>query len=657
MDNKNLLLALVLSIGILAAWQIFLVPDYAPPPPAPAQTAGSNGEAVPSTDGGGQPVAGGETASGTAQPEIAKPRSEVLTETPRVELAAPRLSGSINLRGGQLDDLVLDDYRETLDPKSPLIVLLSPRGSEHPYYVGVRWLGLEGTPVPDAETLWESSGGPLSPDRPVTLTTTIEGLSFEVTYAIDEDYLVTITQRVRNGGDTAATLAPYALINRTGIPELDPSYIVHQGFFGVLQDTYQELNYDDLMEEPNGIIASETTGGWLGITDKYWAVILMPDQTVPVKTRDVYQKTAAGDVFQSDVTYPTTTLEAGQSLETFVRIYAGAREAKVIDRYEDAGYAHRFYLAVDYGWIFFLSRPIYLALEWFFGIVGNFGVAILLLVVCVRILLFPLANKAYKSMARMRKLQPKMQEMRERYKDDRARFQREIMALYKKEGANPLAGCLPILMQIPIFIALYNVLYGTIEMRHAPFFGWIQDLSAPDPTSWINLFGLLPYDVPNLGILGFFSLGIWPIIMGFTMWAQYRLNPQPTDPMQAKIFAWMPIVFTFVLGSFASGLVIYWAWNNALSMAQQIYIMKRQGMPIGRKAHAHAEAKAKAERERERAAEANGEAPKAIEAEPAAAAPVRAKSQSKLKREAIEQGKLKAPSKPGAKPKPKKKKD
>ena len=582
-----MILAIAISIAVILGWQYLLMPALYPPPP-PAPPVSTTGEPVPDA---GQPQTQTQPTTGTEAEAKVRSRAEVLAEAPRVPIETPAVRGSINLKGGQIDDLILRHYRETIDPTSPEIVLLSPRGAAAPYYAGVRWLGVEGTPVPDAETLWQAEGTRLTPESPVTLRATVGTLDYEIVYAIDRDYLVTATQRVTNRGESPVSVAPYGLLNRTGIPKLDAAFVVHEGLFGVLGDTYEEVDYEDLIEEPGGVVQRATTGGWLGITDKYWSVIVIPEQSTPATARHVYDRGTTAPRFQSDVTYGAQAVAPGATLETRMQIFAGARVPEVIDRYDEAG-VHRFYLAVDYGWIFFLSRPIYLALHWFNGLVGNFGVAILLLVVCVRILLFPLANKSYKSMGKMRKLQPKMLELRERYKDDKPRFQQEIMALYKKEGANPLAGCLPIMVQIPIFIALYNVLYGTIEMRHAPFFGWIQDLSAPDPTSWMNLFGILPYDVPDLGILNFFSLGFWPLLMGLTMWLQYRLNPQPTDPMQAKIFAWMPIIFTFMLGHFAAGLVIYWAWNNILSMTQQVIILRQQGMPIGRKAHAAAAAAA-----------------------------------------------------------------
>jgi len=575
MEQKNLFLAIGLSVAIILAFNFFFVPDRPAPPPAQQQQASGQGSAL--TPG----VAGGETAE-EVEP---RPREEVLRNDPRTKIDTPRLGGSIDLRGAKLDDLLLKDYHTELSPESPNVVLLAPRGSEYPYQAAVRWLAEDDTPIPDADTLWQSSGGPLGVGKPVTLTwDNQQGQRFEIEIAVDDDYLFTLTPRLINEGGEPVRVRAYGLVNRIGIPPtLDTAFIVHEGLVGVFNDTYEEVDYDTVEEAPRGVIEQRSTGGWIGFFDKYWTVLLIPDRDAVVDARFASQRRPEGEVYQTDMSYETAAVPPGESSEHRFRLFAGAREPKLIDHYNDTLDIDKFYLAVDYGWIFFLARPIYLALSWFHGIVGNFGVAILLLVVCVRILLFPLANKAYKSMAKMRKLQPRMLELRERYKDDRQRFQQEMMGLYKKEGANPVAGCLPMLVQIPIFIALYNVLYGTILMRHAPFFGWIQDLSAPDPTSWMNLFGVLPYSIPDLGVLTFFSLGVWPLLMGFTMWAQYRLNPQPTDPMQAKIFALMPIVFTFMLGHFAAGLVIYWAWNNFLSMIQQVIIMRRQGIPIGGK--------------------------------------------------------------------------
>lgn len=581
---KNLILAIGLSIAIVMAFQFFFVP---PPPEAPPQQQTSGETTVDSGQTGTAP--GIDGAPTTPEPQS---KEEILAESPRLPIETDRLGGSIALRGARLDDLVLKDYRTELAKDSPKIELLAPRGSEYPYFAAVRWLATDGTVIPDRDTLWQTDATALRAETPTVLYwENGAGQRFEIEITVDKNYMFTLKQRVINSGDKSVQVRAYGLVNRVGIPPtLDTAFIVHEGLVGVFNDTYEEVGYDTVEEAPPASAANPTRtisqssdGGWIGFFDKYWTVLLIPEQDASVDARFAYSPVNGGDTYQTSMTYGPYDVAAGSTQEDTFHLFAGAREPNLIDHYNDTLHIDKFYLAVDYGWIFFLARPIYLALNWFHGLVGNFGVAILLLVVCVRILLFPLANKAYKSMAKMRKLQPRMVELRERYKDDKPRFQKEMMGLYKKEGANPVAGCLPMLVQIPIFIALYNVLYGTILMRHAPFFGWIQDLSAPDPTSWMNLFGLLPYTVPNLGLLQILSLGVWPLLMGFTMWAQYRLNPQPTDPLQAKIFAWMPVVFTFMLGQFAAGLVIYWAWNNLLSMTQQVIIMRRQGIPIGGK--------------------------------------------------------------------------
>ncbi len=581
---KNLILAIGLSIAIVLAFQFFFLP---PQTPAPETQQTTSAPATGGTEGqtSAPLIDGSKTAS-------ARTREEVLTDSPRLPIDTQRLRGSIALRGAKLDDLILKDYHTELSSKSPGVELLAPRGSEYPYFAAMRWAATDGTPVPASDTLWQTEATTLGEERPVVLFwENGQGQRFEIEIAVDKDYMFTLKQRVINSSDKPVSVKAYGLVNRVGIPPtLDTAFIVHEGLVGVFNDTYEEVDYSTVEEAPPAsannatrTMTERSEGGWIGFFDKYWTVLLIPEQDASVDAHFSYSPVNGGDTYQTSMTYSPYDVAAGATHEDLFRLFAGAREPELIDHYNDTLHIDKFYLAVDYGWIFFLARPIYLALNWFHGLVGNFGVAILLLVVCVRILLFPLANKAYKSMAKMRKLQPRMLELRERYKDDKPRFQKEMMGLYKKEGANPVAGCLPMLVQIPIFIALYNVLYGTILMRHAPFFGWIQDLSAPDPTTWMNLFGLLPYTVPNLGILNFFSLGVWPLLMGFTMWAQYRLNPQPTDPMQAKIFAWMPVVFTFMLGQFAAGLVIYWAWNNLLSMTQQVIIMRRQGIPIGGK--------------------------------------------------------------------------
>jgi YidC/Oxa1 family membrane protein insertase len=407
-----------------------------------------------------------------------------------------------------------------------------------------------------------------------------QGLRFERRLALDQNYMFTVTQRVANSGETAVQLSPYGLIARSGTPQVLGFYILHEGLLGVFNNTLEEIDYSDLVED--GPQQFESTGGWLGITDKYWLAALVPDQAQTVQARFLHSAPNGQDKYQSDYLYQTMTVPAGGELEITSRLFAGAKEAKLLDAYRDNLGIPRFDRAVDFGWFYFLTKPFFYALHYFAEVLGNFGLSILMLTVLVKLAFFPLANKSYKAMAKMRKVQPEMLELRERYGDDKQKLNQEMMALYKREGANPVSGCLPVVIQIPVFFALYKVLFVTIEMRHAPFYGWIQDLSARDPTTILNGFGLLPWDVPDLGILNLLNIGIWPLLMGISMVLQHRLNPQPADPVQAKIFMMMPIVFTFLLAQFPAGLVIYWTWNNLLSILQQALIMKRAGVPIGR---------------------------------------------------------------------------
>ncbi len=582
MDQRNLILAIVLSVVVLLGSQLLLQVFFPPPEvQPPAQTA--DGLTLPQPEGATLPSLPG-TAQGAA-PAIAS-RDEVLTQGQRVTIEAPLLKGSIALKGGKLDDLVLTDYRETLDPESPQIVLLSPRGVENPYYADYGWTATDkAIELPDGETLWQASGPVLSPDKPVTLTwTNPQGLTFERDMALDENYMFTVTQRVTNNSGATVTLSPYGLISRTGTPEILGFYILHEGLIGVLNETLLEVDYSDLQD--SRVEKQSTTGGWIGITDKYWLMALIPDQSQEVATRFVYDGSGGTDKYQTDVLYDPIVAAPGATIEATDHLFAGAKTVLLLDEYEENLKIERFDLAVDFGWFYFLTKPLFYALDWLFKLTGNFGVAILLVTVGVKICFFPLANKSYASMAKMRKLQPQMLELRERFSDDKQRLNQEMMGLYKKEGANPLSGCLPILVQIPVFFALYKVMFVTIEMRQAPFFGWIQDLSAPDPTSFINGFGLLPWGVPALGLLDLINIGVWPLLMGITMFAQQRLNPQPPDPVQAKIFMLMPIFFTFLLAKFPAGLVIYWTWNNLLSIIQQAVIMTRAGVPLGNKAAA-----------------------------------------------------------------------
>jgi YidC/Oxa1 family membrane protein insertase len=600
MEQKNLILAIVVSMAILLAYN-FLIErprveqeqariaqqEQAQPEAGTAPAPEPDSALVPRPAPGGetQPQAGEATAEApgaTAPAPSAQSRQVALQEEPRVAIESPLLTGSISLRGGRVDDLTLKDYHLTVDPKSPNIQLLHPLGLPNAYYADVGWVSAEAPlPLPGRDTLWQADGETLSPGNPLTLTwDNGHGLRFERNYKLGEDYLFTVSQRVVNESDQDISLAPYGLISRSGTPDVLGFYILHEGLLGVFDGTLKELDYSDLQDD--GIIAQSTTGGWLGITDKYWLVALIPDQERPVDTRFLYDASSGRDKYQVDYLWENLAIPSGASVEITNRLFAGAKKVTLLDRYRDELGVTNFDRAVDFGWFYFLTKPLFYVLHYFHQLVGNFGIAILILTVIIKLIFFPLANKSYKAMAKMRKLQPEMLRLRERYGDDKQRLNQEMMTLYKKEGANPLSGCLPIVVQIPVFFALYKVLFVTIEMRHAPFFGWIEDLSAPDPTSILNGFGLLPWDVPELGALAVISIGIWPIIMGITMWAQQQLNPAPPDKTQAMIFGLMPIVFTFLLAQFPAGLVIYWTWNNLLSLLQQYVIMRRQGVPIGR---------------------------------------------------------------------------
>ncbi|WP_198377768.1 membrane protein insertase YidC, partial [Neoroseomonas rubea] len=505
----------------------------------------------------------------------------------RVPVETPRLAGSINLRGARIDDLVLTTYTERLasrtEPNPPQVRLFGQRETEHPYFAQWGWTAADGrSRVPDGETDWTATGGPLAPGRPVTLSwDNGQGLVFEIALTIDEQYMVSAEQRVRNTGAEPASVLPWVRIRRERTPRVEGFFILHEGFTGVLNGRLREVTYSDAKSEGErrrGVaMEEETTGGWAGITDKYWLAAIMPggpDQALRAAYRHVNEGGgAAGDRWQVDMAATAPQAVApGATATLATRLFAGAKEVHLLDGYMDRLNITDFDKAIDFGWFYFLVKPFFLALDWLFRMTGNFGVAILIFTVLIKAAFFPLANKAYHSMARMKVLAPKMTEIRDRYKDEPQKAQQEMMALYRSEKVNPASGCLPILIQIPVFFALYKALFVTIEMRHQPFFGWIQDLSAPDPTNLFNLFGLLPFDPAQWS--SFLHMPAWALIMGVTMWVQQKLNPQPPDPIQAKIFAWMPIIFTFMLASFPAGLIIYWAWNNTLSVAQQYYIMR-----------------------------------------------------------------------------------
>lgn len=564
-QTRNMVIAIVLGIAIIFASQILLMPkEQLAPAPTPAPSA--------------ETTTPGLTVE-PAQPVVTMhEREAVVAQAPRVPIDTPALSGSINLRGARIDDLRLKRYRDTLDPNSPTIVLLSPAGAKDFYFSELGWLATDpGVKLPDGDTVWHAEGDALTSATPLTLRwDNGQGLRFTTTISVDEDYLFTIERRVENDGAAAVTLWPFGLIARLG--EGPPhelqyaSYLVHLGPVGSFDGTLEEVDYDDLQEEKE--VTFESTGGWAGFTDKYWFVSLLPEQDLRYTGRFLGSRYGDQNKYQVDVRGDELVAPPGGAVAVTDHLFAGAKKVTALDKYEEELGVGRLD-SIVFKFLWFLARPLFYALQFFDQIFGNFGLAILALTICVRILLFPLANKSYAAMSKMKKLTPQVQQLREHFKGDKARLNKEMMELYRREKVNPMAGCLPILLQIPIFFALYSVLFVTIEMRHAPFFGWIKDLSAPDPYSIFNLFGLIPIDLPQ-----FLMIGPLPVLMGLTMFLQFRLNPTPPDPLQAKIMMALPVVFVFILAPFPAGLVVYWTWNNLLSIAQQWIIMRRMGVAV-----------------------------------------------------------------------------
>lgn len=587
-DQKNLIIAIALSVAILFGFQYFYEApriEQARQAQQTTQTSASAPQPGAPPKPGEAPAAGPAAPGGPAAARPAVSREAAIAQAPRLKIDSRRLHGSIALSGGRIDDLTLVDYRTAVDRSSPEIVLLSPVGAPEPYYGEFGWVTAPGAAVkvPDATTLWQTDASELTPARPVTLTwDNGEGLRFKRTVAIDANYVFTITQQVENTTDKPVTLFPYGLISRHGTPKTLGFYILHEGPLGVLRDkagdagTLKEMGYSDVAEAKS--VELNSVGGWLGFTDKYWLAALVAPNDMALKARLSHVKSGEVDRYQADLLGGAVEIAPKATTSSSFRLFAGAKEVQLIDRYESELGIPRFDRAIDWGWFYFLTKPIFFAIDYFNRMLGNFGLAILLFTVIVKVLFLPLAYKSYVSMSGMKKLQPEMMKLRERFGDDRQGMNKALMELYKREKVNPASGCLPILLQIPVFFALYKVLFVTIEMRHAPFYGWIKDLSAPDPTTWINLFGLIPWAPPSLGPLEILNIGVWPIIMGISMWLQMKLNPTPPDPVQAKMFMLMPIVFTFMLGSFPAGLVIYWTWNNILSVGQQWLIMKRMGV-------------------------------------------------------------------------------
>lgn len=592
-DQRNLIIAIVLSLAILLGFQFFweaprqeraqqIAQQQAEQQTASGTTQGTDGSMIPSAPGVSGGVSGGSiTGSIPGAPAMIAPgasRDAALALLPRLPVNGARLAGSIALKGARIDDLTMIDYKDTIDEDSPAVTLLSPNGAPNPYFSQFGWVSIGDLKVPDGNSVWQADHTSLIPSRPLTLTwDNGQGVRFIQVIEIDDAFMLTVTQRVENNSPAAISTHPYGRIARTHTPDTLGFYILHEGPLAVFNDTLKEVDYDDLVEGPAD--ATKSVGGWIGITDKYWLTALIPDQKAPFTGTFRYSEINKEDTYQTDImTQAPQVIVPGATAQIVNHVFAGAKEVHLLDRYEEQLGIARFDLAVDFGWFYFMTKPLFFVLDYFFKLLGNFGLAILLLTVCVKAIFFPLANKSYKSMSKMKALQPEMTKLRERFGDDRSKMNQEMMALYKKEKVNPASGCLPIMVQIPVFFALYKVMFVTIEMRHQPFFGWIHDLSAPDPMYIFTLFGIIPWDVPQ-----FLMIGIWPVFMGASMYVQQLLNPQPADPVQAKIFLFMPLFFTFLLGSFPAGLVIYWTWNNLLSVTQQWVIMRRMGVPISPK--------------------------------------------------------------------------
>tara|TARA_B100002051_G_C16721195_1_gene632553 strand:- start:190 stop:1917 length:1728 start_codon:yes stop_codon:yes gene_type:complete len=567
-EQRNLYLAIGISIAIIIFFQILL-------PSQPIQTTDSQDEEFI------EPATSIDEQNNQII-EVVKSREETLNETSRVTFKNSSIEGSINLKGAILDDLILSKYKTSLEANANNIQLLLPDGTSNPYYIETGWKELKETnfELPNLETIWQTSSSSLSPTNPVTLSwTNNQEVTFKINFSLDDEYMFTITQEIVNNSNKSIEVFPYRLIKRINTPDTINFFILHEGLISLVNDELLEKNYDDIAEDCTSSIQTKkafcdnkSQGGWLGFTDKYWMSALIPDSSQSINVnyrhtdngRDNYRAGYVGQIFD---------VKPDSSLKYNGKLFVGAKKLNILSKYNDNLSIDRFTDAIDWGWFSFLTKPVSYAINWFYGYAGNFGLAIIAFTILMRLILFPLAQASFKSMAKMKKLQPDMQRLKETYPNDRQKMQQELMALYKREGANPVAGCLPILVQIPIFFSLYKVLFVTIEMYHAPFYGWIHDLSAPDPLGLMTLFGIIQWDVPPL--LSIIDIGILPIFMGFTMWLQQKLNPAPADPTQARIFAMLPFVFTFVLAGFAAGLVLYWSVNNILSIAQQWVIQRK----------------------------------------------------------------------------------
>ncbi|NBV06996.1 MAG: membrane protein insertase YidC [Proteobacteria bacterium] len=577
-NNKNILLATILSVVILIGWTWFVEKPRIEKEDAQRRILAAQNPQVEKSESLKKPETKEGTtstiaATKTVEPILAlKNRKEILNESAqnRITIKSENLHGSIYLKGARFDDLTLAKYFEKADHKDE-VSLFSPSQSKERYFADFGWISSESNlELPKPDSLWKSDSEILTPENPVTLSwKNKSGVEFFIKISLDENYMFSVTQSVKNHSKSEIAVASYGRINRVLAGVQKPVYILHEGAIGVFSDILHESTYKDLTKEKRQEFTSEG-GGWLGITDKYWLSSILPDKSLKYQAIFSHDLANQNNFFNSEFVGQEFKIQAGEKLEFNHHLFAGAKKVKLLDQYAKEYDAKLFDRAVDFGWFYFLTKPFFFIIEFLSKFLGNFGLAILAMTVIIKLALFPMANKSYAAISKVKKLQPKIDAIRLKLKDDKLALNREIMELYKKEKVNPASGCLPILIQIPVFFALYKVLYVTLDMRQAPFYGWIHDLSAPDPTSIFNLFGLLPFDVSNS-----FTIGVWPILMGITMILQQKLNPTSSDPTQAKILKWMPYVITFVLAAFPAGLVIYWTWSNTLSILQQWLISKK----------------------------------------------------------------------------------
>ena len=587
-QNKNLILAVVLSSIVMLVWLVFFQPPQQPPVAEQTPAGATAPQAAPGNLAATPPAAiAPDTANSPAAASSATAQDAALEKAPRIKIDTPELLGSLSLLGGRIDDLSLKSYHVTLDKNSDLVRLLTPADKPKSYYALYGWVptgSLKNEDVPGAETLWQvETGSVLTPETPVVLRwDNPAGLIFRRTIRVDDKYMLSIRQSVENTAGAPVTLAPYGMVVRHGTPKTAGRYILHEGVVRMSDGALEEIKYKkmaklDVVPRENGPaeIIDVTRNGWIGFTDKYWMAALIPTAGEPFQS--VAKFVPGREIYQTETRLAPVTIAAGATSGMESRLFAGAKQYEIIRAYQNKEDVPGFINSIDWGWFFFLTKPIFWLLHNLHSFIGNMGWSIIALTITLKALLLPLAYKSYVSMAKMKELQPVMEQLKKDAGDDRQKLQQEMMALYKKEKVNPASGCLPILLQIPIFFSLYKVIFVTIELRHAPWIAWIRDLSAPDPSSVLNLFGLLPFAPPETGIIAMFSLGLLPILLGISMWLQQKLNPAPTDPTQAMIFAWMPWVFMFMLGRFASGLVLYWITNNTITFTQQYMIMRSHG--------------------------------------------------------------------------------